>query len=90
MLGAGQTPPKSLLNIRDEEPEWTTLDIDPGCDPDLKFDLDRLSELGRLPVPNESFDEIHCYEALHMFGQQGNFRGFFNEFNAFWKALKPG
>lgn len=68
--------------------EWgdlTTLDINPDCRPDVEWNLERIP----LPFSDESFDEIHCYEALEHVGTQGDYRFFFAQFSDFWRILKP-
>lgn len=79
MLG---TPP-------DEQVKWTTLDL--YCPADIKFDLSGLAELAyNYEGLGGPYDEIHAYEVLEHFGEQGNVFHFFNTFNNLWCALKHG
>jgi hypothetical protein len=92
MLGSGFFPPTRKivpLGAEPEEPEWVTLDINPECNPDVIFDLNKIESGIRLPFPDSIFDEIHAYQVLEHFGRQGNFRGFFSTFNILWDVLKP-
>lgn len=86
MLGAGHSPLECRIKTDyDGEREWTTLDINPDCNPDYVFDLWLIESGGELPC--SGFDEIHAYEVMEHFGRQGDYRGFFNTFNAIWRAL---
>lgn len=106
MIGVGHFPPeRKIVGPALPEPEWTTLDINPECKPDILFDMDRLEAEdaffpGQYNVrihtnygPNiepESFDEIHIYQTLEHFGRQGDYKGLFATFREFWRILKPG
>jgi SAM-dependent methyltransferase len=100
MLGSGRAEPHRVIRSLSSDPEWTTLDIDPDVEPDVVWDLNRLrgdcpgcfdeSGYHKLPFEDEQFDEIHIRETLHMYGKQGDFRGWFNEFGEYWRILKPG
>jgi hypothetical protein len=89
MLGSGTRKPVRDIEAPNSPPvdEWVTLDIQ--GEPDLLFDLNRLDVGDKLPFPDGHFDEIHAYEVLEHFGRQGNWRGFFGEFQEFWRLLKP-
>jgi len=92
MLGVGHfTPERKIVPLgkEAEEPEWTTVDINPQCKPDILFDLERLERGESLPLPDAHFDEIHIYQTLEHFGRQGDFRGLFATFKEFWRLLKP-
>jgi SAM-dependent methyltransferase len=93
MLGVGHFPAERklvALGAEPEQPEWTTLDINPECKPDILFDLGFLETGSQLPIAPESLDEIHAYQVLEHFGQQGDYRGFFSTFRELWRVLKPG
>lgn len=101
MLGAGFAPPKRLLVNPGTETAvvtWTTLDINPDCEPDIVFDLDNIERdvdaqgiyECQLPVEAETFDEVHAYQVMEHYGQQGDFLGFFAGFRELWRVLKPG
>jgi SAM-dependent methyltransferase len=66
--------------------EQFRIDIDPDCKPDLLADLND----GLPPDWIDKFDEIHAYEVLEHLGRQGDWRGFFEEFEGYWRVLKPG
>ena len=63
-----------------------TLDIDPNCQPDVTWDLEKLP----LPFDDNYFDSIHAYDVLEHTGQQGDYKFFFAQFSEFWRILKPG
>ena len=98
MLGSGFFPPErkiTALGAEPEQPEWTTLDINPECKPDVVFDLEQLERAdavlpNHLPFEPDTFDEIHAYQVLEHFGRQGDFKGFFRTFRELWRILKPG
>jgi len=87
LIGCGNSRAKQL-----EHPErrgWSklvTLDVDPRCEPDVLWDLNHMP----LPFDDGSFIEIHAYEVLEHFGQQGDWRTFFRQFEEFHRILKPG
>ena len=92
VLGAGNS---SALHVTpdgttDRERTAVRLDIDPGCVPDVTFDLVRLHDGERLPFDDAAFDEIHAYEILEHYGRLGDWRGFFREWSEFYRVLKPG
>lgn len=49
-------------------------------------------DLADLPLPfaDDTFAEIHAYEVLEHTHQQGDWRGFFAQFQDFWRILQPG
>lgn len=71
------------------EENWrqlTTLDVDPGCKPDVVHDLNVLP----YPFADDTFEEIHAYEVLEHCGRQGDVEFFFGQFHEFWRILRPG
>jgi SAM-dependent methyltransferase len=69
-------------------PDWVhlvTLDIDPACGADVIHDLDATP----WPFEDNTFDEIHAYEVLEHFGQQGDYHAFFRHFGEIYRVLKP-
>jgi len=82
-LGAGHNPYRYLnwewLENREGEYEDITLDIAEACKPDILFDLNTLREGEKLPLEDESIEQIHAYEVLEHFGTQGDWKGFFKE-----------
>lgn len=88
MIGCGNSRNKKI-KVRSMPHEWrnlTTLDIDPGTGCDITHDLNVLP----LPFEDNAFDEIHAYEVLEHCGRQGDWKFFLNQFEEFWRILKPG
>ncbi len=88
MVGAGNSRAKKI-KVRSMPNEWrnlTTLDIDPSTGCDITHDLNVLP----LPFEDNAFDEIHAYEVLEHCGRQGDWKFFLNQFEEFWRILKPG
>jgi SAM-dependent methyltransferase len=87
LLGAGNRREKKLYRQGQQFfVDLTTLDIDPGCCPDVLWDLN----VRPLPFADGQFDEVHAYEVLEHVGRQGDWRGFFAEFAEYYRILKPG
>ena len=89
LIGCGSARDKRLTC--DGTNEWsnlTTLDSNPDHHPNIVWDL-MCPEVLPLHWENE-FDEIHAYEVLEHLGQQGDYKLFFKQFEAFHRALKPG
>lgn len=89
ILGAGNNKTLKLMPKGTEQDarDITTIDIDPATRPDHVMDLNNIT---RHWFPENSVDEFHAYEVLEHIGMQGNWRGFFHEFNCYWHFLKPG
>lgn len=88
VLGCGNAKRK-VVSIGNEGYEWgdpVFLDINPDVKPDVVHDLN----VRPLPFKDEEFDEIHAYEVLEHIGMQGDYKGFFAEFDEYWRILKPG
>ena len=89
LIGCGSERTKRLTC--DGSKDWsnlTTLDYNKDHKPDVVWDLMHKDVL--LPNWINYFDEIHAYEVLEHLGQQGDYRLFFKQFEAFHRALKPG
>lgn len=87
LIGCGNSRKKRVTGSWTKA-DWenlTTLDIDPGCKPDVVHDLN----IFPLPFEADSFDEIHAYEVLEHCGRQGDWRFFLDQFSEFWRILKP-
>lgn len=86
LLGCGHDRTKKVF-LRGAE-AWSglvTLDMNPAARPDVLHDLTDLP----LPFLDSSADEIHLYDVLEHTRQQGDWRGFFAEWQEFWRILKP-
>lgn len=70
--------------------EWALplirVDMDPSCEPDYVLDLTQHP----LPFDDNYFDEIGAYDVLEHWGAQGDWKAWFNEFEEYWRILKPG
>lgn len=87
LIGCGNSREKKMW-LKDKEPVWTeltTLDADHTCKPDVEWNLEYLP----YPFEPETFDEIHAYEVLEHVGLQGDVKFFFDQFNEFYRILKP-
>lgn len=62
-----------------------TVDINSDHNPDIVYDIEQLP----LPFQDNVADEIHLYEVLEHTGSQGDYKFFFNQFNDFYRILKP-
>ena len=103
MLGCGHSVVERRVKSETSTPEhlteWTRLDNNPDCKPDVLFNLDRIEHASwldcvlrrnRLPFPDDYFDEIHAYEVMEHYGRQGDHIGFFTGMRELWRILKPG
>jgi len=87
LLGCGNDRTKKVW-LGDQK-EWTgklvTLDMNPHCDADVHWDLEKMP----LPFEDEEFDELAAYDVLEHQGRQGDWRGWFDEMAEYWRILKP-
>ena len=87
LLGSGSSRDRRL--VVDGKRDWTklvTLDNNADHRPDVLHDL----SVFPWPFEDDTFDEIHAYELLEHLRQQGDWRGFFDDFAELWRILKPG
>lgn len=89
LIGCGHSREKKV-SIPELPKEWSkdliTLDWNESTEPDVVHDLNILP----YPFDHDMFDEIHAYEVLEHVGTQGDFRFFFQQFEEFYRILKPG
>lgn len=91
LLGCGSKKNKRLWLSEDPPgPEWegalTTLDMEATHKPDVVWDLNKRP----LPFEDNSFDRLHFYETLEHIGKQGDWKGFFEEWEEYYRIISPG
>jgi len=87
VLGVGHNLKKILaLDGNYEYTDPTTIDINPRVNPHILHDL----AITPWPVESDTFDEVHAYEVLEHFGQQGDWKAFFDTFSEIHRVLKMG
>ena len=70
--------------------------MNPDCGADIVMTLggfrpyDGHSPAVRLPFDDKTFDELAAYDSLEHWGQQGDWRGWFDEMAEYHRILKPG
>lgn len=93
-LGGGHAPHKRKPLISEivtgVKIEWTTLDNNPSCKPDVTFNLREMEKGALLPFEKDTFDELHMYSVIGLYGRQGDADGFFRGMRELWRVLKPG
>jgi len=87
ILGGGNKKTKRIyfLSESSEYKDPHVVDIDPGCNPDTLWDLNKLP----YPFICNSYDEIHAYEILEHLGTQGDWKFFFDTFSELHRILAP-
>lgn len=85
LLGCGYCKEKRIGLNSDAWEDLVTLDLNPDCKPDIIWNMNNIP----LPFSDNSADEIHIYDVLEHLGTQGDWKFFFNEFEDFWRILKP-
>ena len=89
LAACGTSREKKIHSAYGIEKEWSdliTLDSSTEVNPDVVHNLDVFP----YPFEHETFDEIHIYEGLEHCGTQGDEKFFFDQFNEFYRILKPG
>lgn len=103
LLGCGHAREKHW-SPRGADRMWknlTTLDLYSECEPDWLCNLGRVpwvyyptrptdDNTQWVKIPDSMFDEVHAYEVLEHFGDQGNATHFFDTFSEIYRILKPG
>jgi hypothetical protein len=90
MLGAGHSPLERKLSVVEwPVTQWVSLDMNPDSNPDALFDLGAMERGATLPFEDGEFNEIHAYDVLEHYGQQGDYKGFFRGFKELWRVLQP-
>lgn len=86
LLGCGSRTEKDLW-IGDDKFFENAVRLDANADhrPDIVWDLRKHP----LPFADNIFDEIHAYDILEHLAYQGDYEFFFNEFNEYYRILKP-
>ena len=89
LLGCGRDHTKRIyMGNNSEWGELVTLDMDPTCGANLCHEQGKFGDY-RLPFADEEFDEIAAYDCLEHWGRQGDWSGFFDEFEEYHRLLKP-
>lgn len=91
LLGCGHARKRRIRSADEpeefgDEVELTTVDINPDCGADIVRDIEKLP----LPFVDEAFDECHSYDTIEHFGQQGDWRAWFDWISEVHRILKPG
>ena len=86
LIGCGNSRRKKLSFTETPFQDLVTIDHDPNCGADIVHDLNHTP----WPVDADTFDEVHAYEVLEHFGQQGDWKAFFRHFGEIYRVLKNG
>lgn len=93
LLGCGHRREKDIITPNGREfRNLTTLDMYAESGADVIFNLDALSitNQGRLPFEDNTFDEIAAYDVLEHINHQGDYESFFYEFREYFRVIKNG
>ena len=86
LIGCGNSREKKISRNGKGWDALVTMDINPDCEPDVLGDASD----PEFPVFKDNmFDEVHAYDVLEHFGQQGDWRYFFAHWSGIWRILKP-
>ena len=87
LLGSGSSRDRRIgVNGKRDWDQLVTLDNNADHKPDVVHDL----SVFPWPFADDTFDEVHAYEVLEHLRQQGDWRGFFDDFAELYRILKPG
>lgn len=86
LLGCGHSTARLFGTTRKSWDDLVRVDINPDVKPDVEWDCNNIP----LPFSDNSADEIHAYNVLEHLGKQGDYNFFFEQFNDFWRILRPG
>lgn len=90
LIGCGNDRTKKVYRQGCEEWAGTlvTIDMNPNCGADHVLDMSVSCRF--MPFADETFDEIGAYDCLEHWGDQGNWRWWFEEMSEYHRILKPG
>lgn len=93
LIGSGHNPIKRISDedgdiYFSDEDNITSIDMNPSCNPTHCLDLNDVFPNGKLPLGDESFDQIHAYNVLEHIGIQGDWKGYFDEFSEYHRILR--
>lgn len=88
LVGCGYDRRKkvALASDQDWRGKLIRVDMNPRCEPDIICDLSKIP----LPFADNEFDDIGAYDFLEHVGQQGDWRGYFDEMSEYHRILAPG
>lgn len=88
LIGCGRDHTKKVQykGVAEWEGELIKMDMNPNCGADVVWDM----EIKPLPFRDNEFSEVHAYNCLEHWGRQGDWRGWFDEMEEYWRILKPG
>lgn len=67
-----------------------SVDMDPRCNPTYCWNMNDGFPKELVLYQDGMFDEIHAYDSLEHWGQQGDWKGWLDEMGSYHDLLKPG